>query len=99
MSLWGRPQKSSSVYNASYRSTSLEELEEHELLVIARSTPGRTRTYNPWFRRPVLYPIELRTRSGFVCQHKMSSDLRQVMTTKCKVGIVAGGLRLLEGNC
>ena len=25
------------------------------------STPGRTRTCNPWFRRPVLYPIELRT--------------------------------------
>ncbi len=25
-----------------------------------RSTPGRTRTSNPWFRRPVLYPIELR---------------------------------------
>ena len=30
-----------------------------------RSTPGRTRTCNPWFRRPVLYPIELRTRGRF----------------------------------
>ena len=26
------------------------------------STPGRTRTCNPRFRRPMLYPIELRAR-------------------------------------
>ncbi len=26
------------------------------------STPGGARTPNPWFRRPVLYPIELRTQ-------------------------------------
>ncbi len=31
---------------------------------VNRSTPGRTRTSNPWFRRPVLYPIELRTQIG-----------------------------------
>ena len=28
-----------------------------------QSAPGRTRTSNPWFRRPVLYPIELRALS------------------------------------
>lgn len=27
------------------------------------STPGGTRTPNPWFRRPMLYPIELRTHA------------------------------------
>lgn len=34
----------------------VKELGSHFVL----STPGRTRTSNPWFRRPVLYPIELR---------------------------------------
>src|SRR5262249_2767361 len=27
---------------------------------ICSSTPGRTRTCNLWFRRPLLYPVELR---------------------------------------
>lgn len=31
-------------------------------VVIHKSTPGRIRTYNPRFRRPMLYPIEPRVR-------------------------------------
>ncbi len=34
---------------------------------VLASAPGKTRTSNPWFRRPVLYPIELRTQTNVDC--------------------------------
>gem|GEM_PF-4246485 len=52
-----------------------------------KSTPDRSRTYNPWFRRPVLYPIELRAlviqlaKSTFQCgcQYRKDKQLSEKM--------------------
>ena len=39
------------------------------------STPGRIRTFNPRFRRPMRYPIAPRTRAGLNCI-ALSFDLK-----------------------
>ena len=46
------------------------------------STPGRTRTSNPWFRRPVLYPIELRTRGKQSTSALTTSSFRVVISIR-----------------
>src|SRR5262249_38407053 len=38
------------------------ETERNDTAPRSTSTPGRARTCNHWFRRPVLYPVELRAQ-------------------------------------
>ena len=49
------------------RVTEMGSVKEKELdpkaIQLVTSTPGRIRTSNPRFRRPVLYPIELRAQA------------------------------------
>jgi len=40
-----------------------------------KNTPGRIRTCDPWFRRPVLYPTELRAQ-----KHQFQAMNRELMT-------------------
>lgn len=72
-----------SEYRAEFRATGVEESirqtvrkrSEANISVVFSSASGRTRTCNPWFRRPVLYPIELRTRVWGNVDHLLKRHL------------------------